>query len=93
MFAGAAALKNRMPSGPISTSPLPVDPSGATVPRSCTYGAPLTSVQRAPVEARTKMYHTSLGANWVEPSTNPSEPARSDLKSATAGVGSTPRLR
>src|SRR5690349_3776566 len=82
-----------MPSGPIVTLLLPLEPSFATTPRSCTYGVPVTNVKCAFVHARTRMYQSSLGLNCVDVNTKPSDPTRVERKSAFDGVGNVPRLK
>src|SRR6266478_6723841 len=76
---GTIVLKNRIPSAPISTSPLPLDPSPATAPRFCTKGSPVTRFHCEPGFARTRINHSSPAVNATAGTTKPSDPARSDL--------------
>src|SRR5690242_5089678 len=90
VFGGMLVLKKRMPSGPITTSPLPLDPFVATFPRSVTNGSPVTRVHWAPGSACTTKYQSSPALNVALPMTNPSAPTRSDLKRLLATLGGVP---
>src|SRR5882724_10148378 len=76
---GTVVLKNRIPSAPIGMAPLPLEPSAATAPRSCTKGSPVTRFHWEPGFARTMINHSSPAVNELAGTTKPSDPARSDL--------------
>ena len=54
VLTGTAVLKRRMPSAPIATSPLPLEASAATIPKSVTNGSPVTNVHCEPGSAWTR---------------------------------------